>query len=1001
MLEPLAQFEAWRAEGARFIAHGFFERAWRRMARDELDAALADFDRGLELDPSRRDALLARARLLIRLNRVEPASAALAEWLARADPVTPSAELDAVRTDLVRLLAAQGRLREALAELDRLAEPSRQSQVALGLRVELLGGLQDRPALLDALERLGGSTQIAAHERNAALDQAAHLAVQLGEPQRALRLIDALAAMPGAPPLDARRALIHEQLGNRRAALLAWEAALAETSEAARRLAIVDTMLGHARAIPDRLAERVALTRALEWSGNATDRMRDLVVFEHRIGRRLDAARRALELAGRSDQASDRADAFERVVELERTRSAPTGRVLSLLAQLDKIAARQRDSTLRRLIAEQYSRLGRDREAIALLEALARESPSPQRRQALLQLADLQGRRGDVRARALAVLAADELPEGEPLPWSLKLDALRALGRLDQATSVLEQARRRDPGDPEVLRRWVDLSRARADSTSLLEAYAALARLPGLPARERAQAHREAAEIARLRPEAMETALDHYRQAIALDPTYEPTRLALAEALAGRARHAEAAEAFHQLYRSNGAPEYLRRAAREALAAGDRDRAQAWLDFTQDQAARWPPAEGYELWLLRAELERDSHRPDAAMRSLEQALMLHPEGARAQRLANLRAALVREQAERLGRERRLGEAVSAWREAERLDPGPASSQGLAYALLRAGEPAGAAQAFRRALGQAEPPSVQLLSDLGYAHQRAGERSGARWAWTKAIDAMRESADAEFVPRIETLRREVRELDHDLRGALWQGWRGRGVQGAMPGLASPSRLDGVAGVPGMGGGAELAYRAPAPDGPGRSALEWFGRWLWALEPGTNRLDDSSHQLGLGVRYRPPLLPGASLSAERLIAIGEAAADDGLLRGAWGRGWGGGGAMGPGSVGHVWIDVAYQTGAQIRMLYGEVRQGYAYPMGANIGLIPHLIVHGRGLRPDPATEGWAEAGLGVAIEALSGGDRHLAPNLHWSGHLRQKRALDGAGRDGWEVGLSLRW
>jgi hypothetical protein len=71
MLEPLAQFEAWRAEGARFIAHGFFERAWRRMARDELDAALADFDRGLELDPSRRDALLARARLLIRLNRVE------------------------------------------------------------------------------------------------------------------------------------------------------------------------------------------------------------------------------------------------------------------------------------------------------------------------------------------------------------------------------------------------------------------------------------------------------------------------------------------------------------------------------------------------------------------------------------------------------------------------------------------------------------------------------------------------------------------------------------------------------------------------------------------------------------------------------------------------------------------------------------------------------------------------------------------------------------------
>jgi hypothetical protein len=363
--------------------------------------------------------------------------------------------------------------------------------------------------------------------------------------------------------------------------------------------------------------------------------------------------------------------------------------------------------------------------------------------------------------------------------------------------------------------------------------------------------------------------------------------------------------------------------------------------------------------------------------------------------------VARAQAEKARIEGRLPEAVSAWRQAERLEPDAIAAQGLAYALLESGDPALAAQAFSRAIRRLDPPPAPLLADLGYAHLRGGERGQAREAFVRAIDTLEVGRDPDRQSTIEALRREVRELDQTLSGAFWQGLRGRGVRGLSRGSTDAGGASGLTSVPASGGGIELSWRAPLAQAPGRSPFEWFGRLLWSIEPGTVDLDSRATQLGLGLRIRPQSTPHAWISGERLLAVGGDGQDEWVLRAAWGRGWGALIGPGPGWVGHLWADAAYQTESGTRALHAAWRQGYAWPLNGPLRLVPHAVLHGRALAPDPYAEAWAEAGLGVSIEGAAGGGRHVAPRAYWNTFIRHKFGLDGAGRNGWEFGASLFW
>jgi tetratricopeptide (TPR) repeat protein len=1007
-----ASSEARRFDRAGFVAQGYFARAWRRIERGEFDRALTDFERGLALDPSRRDAALARARLLARLGRARDAGAAFEQWLDTASNEAPE-QRRAVVLELVEVLADGGQPRAALDVLDRYDGLSIEDSRLMDWRIELLSRLADSPKLIEALELRSRSAGATPAAQIADLDRAVTLATELGAWPRAIELLEAMTGRPGAPPTGRRRALIHERAGDRRAALETWQEVLDHASDRSDRLGIIDTMIAQARALQDRGIEGRLLTQAVDESGRAAHRLADLAAFADRSGDWGRARALTVELAEMTGTRADRALAFERIVK----NHSPRVDEPAWLDRLDRLAAVHADFALRGRIAVRHLDEGREGHALQILEALAHQAPPPERRRAWLALAEIQGRRDEPIARARALLEAARLP-GEPsVAESAQIDALVVLGRLSEAITRLEKGLQAAPDEPQVLRRLIDLVRQTGDSERVLALYQRLASTPRLGPIEQALAHREAAELARRAPEGLEVALIHYRRAIDLDPADPAPRRSLAEALAGMGLDHEAGEAFADAHLRSGDPMHALRALRlkgpEPLL----------VDRIERELAHWPDSMRARYWRLRGDHHVDTAEYGRAIRAWTRAIEAHPDPELDRALRRLRAFVARTQAGEAEREGRFVDAVAHWEAAERDLPEAEAAAGLGQALLRLGEPARAARAFARAREYSDPPSAQLLGDLGYAHLRAGERAQARSAFVQAIDRIQQDsalgAEAlaipwsaedntvtlQFGPRaglIEALRAEVAEIDRpNARVALWHTWRARGrIDGTA--LTSGRPVEGGASTaPGSGGGIEWAYREPRPDGPGRQPIEWFARLLWSLEPDAHRIDRSSTQLGLGVR-RLLATPGELwVSAERLVGVGEDASDDWLVRTSWSTRWGLADREQTGWQGAALADAGYLIDREQGLFYGEIRHGIALQLNSRAWLKPHAIVHGRGLQPDPSREAWLEAGVGLEIDLKARVDPVPWAPVRSTGIVRRVRGLDGAGRTGWTVGVSIQW
>lgn len=1033
--DPLAQLERWQRAGARFIAQGYLDRAWRHLAADRLEAALADFEQGLFFDPARRDAAFARVRLLARLERTEAAIAAFETLIPSESGADRSDDTIELAQELMALLRGQSRWIQALALLDRLDSLTPADSPRLEERARLLARIGDREGLLATWLALADAALSRAEDRARALDQAAVLAAELGEPASSLALLDRLSGLAGAPPVERRRALTLEQLGDRRGALRAWQQVLDGQTEPAARLPLIDAMLAHARSLEDITSESVLLRAALTASGGQVGRLRDLAVFERRTGKLNEAATLALELAARTRASGDRALAFEILASLER--SMPVAeRSWSRLAQL---ATAQADHRLLALIAGQHLSQRRDDAALSLLTQLSRSAHATLRREALLQAAEIHARRGDAPARARALLAADQLPGGVRLAPAVKAQALAAVGQTAQALALLETALASASDRPALLRQMIDLHQGTGDRAAQFRLYQRLAEAAGLTAAERANAHLEAAELARQTGAGIAIAIHHYRSAITLVPQQRAARQALADLLAAQGRPAEAAHAHAQLFRDLQEPIAGLRAM--VLYAQD----QQWPALDQlaaEMAPRLeelPIASRAQYWAFLGEAQAQAGRAQAAISAWERALALVPDEPLQARRRRLLAHAARERAWQASAEGRLDQALAAWREVGQHDPGVEAERGLGYALLQADQPRAAALSLARAerLGAPQPG---LLVDLGHAWLRAGERAQARLAFSRAIDLLLEGPDAdggaapvnrrdrpplfaatpsgadplaavgalgasaEGLPSVDALRRTVLDLDRSWRLSAWQNWRERGGRAAPRSGPPLSGGEGQAPGPGAGGGIDLAYREPAARGPGYSPFEGFARVLWALEtPSGGGIDEQSLQAGLGLRYTIPELTGGTATLERLFAIGQAARNDWLLRASWGRDW----RVAIDSAdkhllrGHLFTDAGYYTGTRTRLLFGEWLQGLELRIGADWVLLPHWVVHGRGLSPDLYREGWMEAGMGLSLERRSGGSRHVAARSHWIGSLRYKFRLDGAGREGWELALGYSW
>ncbi len=178
-----------------------------------------------------------------------------------------------------------------------------------------------------------------------------------------------------------------------------------------------------------------------------------------------------------------------------------------------------------------------------------------------------------------------------------------------------------------------------------------------------------------------------------------------------------------------------------------------------------------------------------------------------------------------------------------------------------------------------------LATAAYARLAEGDRRGA----ARLFDAALASDPA---------------TDGDPRRAEWQAERrrlGRRWSGDAYALFRDGGAVGAAASPVLGGGQTGGSLAWTLDPLARRPVAVVARFNAATES-NGALDNSSSQAAFGLRWRPR--PGVSISAERLVAIGETARNDWALRVAGGAdgkrgriewtGYGEAGVLGAGDV-----------------------------------------------------------------------------------------------------------
>lgn len=159
-----------------------------------------------------------------------------------------------------------------------------------------------------------------------------------------------------------------------------------------------------------------------------------------------------------------------------------------------------------------------------------------------------------------------------------------------------------------------------------------------------------------------------------------------------------------------------------------------------------------------------------------------------------------------------------------------------------------------------PDRAFALADLAYARLRDGDRRQAAALFDAALD-------------LEPGHRQWRADRSALGRRIQLGGFALLRDGSPPGFNGPgSGLPGVAASPVLGGGQLGASLAILADPYARRPLALVVRANVAADPRGVRRDTAQAAVGL----RQALLPGVSLSAERLVALGPAAGNDWTLR-----------------------------------------------------------------------------------------------------------------------------
>jgi tetratricopeptide (TPR) repeat protein len=243
-----------------------------------------------------------------------------------------------------------------------------------------------------------------------------------------------------------------------------------------------------------------------------------------------------------------------------------------------------------------------------------------------------------------------------------------------------------------------------------------------------------------------------YRQAmVTQDAKTRPAARELADMLFSRARYADAATLYRELWDSSADRAVGLRAAESLLRAGDHAGAQSTLSHVRSKTGD----DDASAWLLQAMIARAGNNPQTALAALQEAQRRQPQRA----LIHLELARLRLEHPDLG-----GNAMADLGQAIELDPDLLSARRLlAQTLLSQGDRDGAARELRSLLLR-QPRDVAARRQLVEMFIRAGTLLPARtllkeaeaifpgdplWARLRAQVAQADGKTAEALAHLET------------------------------------------------------------------------------------------------------------------------------------------------------------------------------------------------------------------------------------------------------------
>jgi adsorption protein A len=328
-------------------------------------------------------------------------------------------------------------------------------------------------------------------------------------------------------------------------------------------------------------------------------------------------------------------------------------------------------------------------------------------------------------------------------------------------------------------------------------------------------------------------------------------------------------------------------------------------------------------------------------------------------------------------------AIGEFRTALAADPDNSDIRlSLAYALRQRGQNDEAATLFQQAI-QDQPERADLREDLAYALKDAGRNDEAAQAFMGVVDILsRNAGSAERDEHLYRVRREITELERHVTGHAYISWRDEGVGGST-GLQNPDTSGSV--------GGELAWRPDALFENGKG-VSLFARGYAGLEPGSFSIDGDSLQLGVGARWKPFEQVDFSLSGERLVAGGDTARDDWLLRASYG--WTDGYDWEPvktsWNYSSVYADLAYIPGDNEYFgAYAQVRQGRRFRTGEGWAVTPYVTAVGQYSEDVFGSQEQFQAGPGVSVSHWFDEDQYHAYRRRVDFDVEYLFDIDGGG------------